>query len=287
MSNREILIMVAPNGARRGKQDHPAIPLTAQELANEALACAHAGAGALHVHVRDEKGEHSLDPERYRNALKTISQSLSADGADLVLQITTEAMGCYRPEEQIDCVRSVLPEAVSLALRELVPDDAEETLQRARGFFRWLKVMNIVPQFILYDEGDVTRFLTLWREGMPRGAVIPYRRPFLLFVLGRYGGEPARPEMLDAFLSALGKHATAVEWMVCAFGSAEAQVALHAARQGGHVRIGFENNMYLPDGTKAASNAALVHATVELLRSEGFLPMPAENVRRLMHACLR
>ena len=289
MTRRDVLIMVAPNGARRGKEDHPAIPLTAEELAEEALACARAGVAAMHVHVRDDKGAHSLDPERYRQTLKAISHALADAGADLVLQITTEAVGRYQAEEQIACVRTVLPEAVSLALRELVPDDEEKSLNQARGFFRWLKVMNIVPQFILYDAKEVARFITLWRgeKGEAGSGVIPFRRPFLLFVLGRYDGEPARAEMLDDFIIALGEHVNNVEWMVCAFGPAEAEVALQAAKRGGHVRIGFENNLQLPDGTQAQSNAALVQATADRLKAEGFTPMPAETARQLMRACVR
>ncbi len=253
--------MVAPNGARKTKADHPALPISAKELAEQARACVEAGAVALHLHVRDARGGHSLDARLYHEAMSAIH---AATQGRMIVQMTTEAVGRYSAEEQMQAVRAVVPAAVSLALRELVPDDAEETQARARGFFRWLRVMNISPQFILYDAADVRRFLTLGEKG-----TIPFRKPFLLFVLGRHAadGESA-PEELDPFIDALGD--APAHWAACAFGRREAEIAVHAARKGGHARIGFENNTRLPDGAQAPDNAALVRATARLLQKAGF-----------------
>jgi uncharacterized protein (DUF849 family) len=66
---RSLLVMVAPNGARRTKADHPHLPLTPAVIAREAELCAAAGATVLHVHVRDQDGRHSLDPTLYRAAI--------------------------------------------------------------------------------------------------------------------------------------------------------------------------------------------------------------------------
>ncbi|MHA1571267.1 MAG: 3-keto-5-aminohexanoate cleavage protein, partial [Alphaproteobacteria bacterium] len=111
------LLMVAPNGARRGKVDHPALPITAGELAADAALCREAGAGAIHLHVRGDDGGHILDAERYREAMAEVN---GATGGDLVIQITTESVGLYQPEQQMALVREVRPEFVSLAIRELV-----------------------------------------------------------------------------------------------------------------------------------------------------------------------
>lgn len=86
--------------------------------------------------------------------------------------------------------------------------------------------------------------------------VIPGGRHFLLFVLGRYAaGQVSDPADLLPFLVA---HDGAMPWAVCAFGEKEAACVLTAAALGGHMRVGFENNLRLPDGTIAADNAALV-----------------------------
>ncbi len=271
MSAHEVMLMVAPNGARRTKADHPGLPLTPDELAAEARACMEAGAAAIHLHVRDGEGRHSLEPADYLPAIAAVREA----APDMVVQITTEAVGRYGPAEQMACVRAVVPEAASLALRELAPDDEKETLERLRGFLRWMQVMDISPQFILYAPEEVERFLRLRSDG-----VIAFERPFLLFVLGRHSAEGgSAPEELDPFVEALGD--ACAEWAVCAFGPREAEIALHAARLGGHARIGFENNDRLPDGSVAESNADLVRAVRDLLDREGHALMSPADARAL------
>ncbi len=273
-----VMLMVAPNGARRTKADHPALPLSPREIAAEAKAAMAAGAVAIHLHVRDAAGAHSLDAERYREALAALR---AAVGDGMIAQITTEAAGRFTPREQMACVRALVPGAVSLALRELAPDDGKETLARAGAFFRRVAQAGVSAQFILYSPDDVRRFVRLREEG-----VVPFARPFLLMVLGRHAadGESA-PEELDAYVEALG--GAAAEWAVCAFGRREAEIALHAARLGGHARIGFENNLHLPDGSLAPDNAALVAATRALLEREGFRLMPVEEAREIFAAAAR
>lgn len=266
------LLMVAPNGARRTQADHPALPIAPADLARTAAACLEAGAAAIHLHVRDAAGQHSLDADRYRAALAAVR---AAVGDRMILQITTEAVGRYRPEEQMACVRAVRPEAVSLALRELVPDAAHEPA--AARFFAWLRAEAIWPQFILYDAEDVRHFKALRRRG-----VIPDGPAFLLFVLGRYLTDRlSRPADLLAFLQAADPHDI---WAVCAFGAHEGACALTAAALGGHSRIGFENNLFLRGGSLAADNAALVAQAASGVSLVGRALATADDVRRSMMA---
>jgi uncharacterized protein (DUF849 family) len=269
----DVMIMVAPNGARRGKADHPALPVTIPEIAADAAAAAAAGAAAIHLHVRDKDGRHTLDPDIYREAIEAVR---AATDSEFIVQITTEAVGRYTREEQMAVVRALTPEAVSLALGEIIPDGAAEA--EARAFFGWMAEKAIAPQLILYAPEEVTRLHDLIDRG-----VLPFARLFLLFVLGRYAvNQQSAPEDLDPFVAALGSRD--MPWAMCAFGRREAECALAAARLGGHVRVGFETNLCLPGGGLAASNAALVAATADLLRADGFRPMDATRARRLMGA---
>ena len=86
-------IAVAPNGGRRGKNDHPALPIGPEELASTAAACLEAGAAMIHAHVRDRDGGHLLDADAYREATKAIRDAV---GERLVIQITSEAVGRYQ-----------------------------------------------------------------------------------------------------------------------------------------------------------------------------------------------
>ncbi len=242
-----LIVTVAPNGARRGKADHPAIPLTAGEIGREAARCRDAGAAMIHLHVRDREGRHLLDAEAYREATAAIRR---AAGDEIIVQVTTEAAGRYGPETQRAVMRELRPEALSVALREMVADAEAE--REAAAFFAWLAAERIVPQYILYAPDEIARYRDLRARG-----VIPGERHFLLFVLGRYGsGNGSEPRDLLPFIAAHGDDPSL--WAVCAFGQRESACAMTGAALGGHVRVGFENNLHLADGRRAPDNAALV-----------------------------
>ena len=76
---RPVLITVAPNGARKLKQDHPALPISPQELGTTAASSLHAGAAMLHLHVRDKALQHSLAPELYRAAIAEVRRQAGAE----------------------------------------------------------------------------------------------------------------------------------------------------------------------------------------------------------------
>src|SRR5262245_9926239 len=246
----KVILAVAPNGGRRGKVDHPAIPLTARELAAEAPLWRDAGASVLHLHVRDDAEQHSLSPAAYVDAMEKLRAVI---GDSMVLQITTEAVGRFSPPEQMETVRAVRPEAVSLALRELAP--AEDDKKTFADFVAWMTAEKIAPQIILYDRPDMDRLLAWVKEG----AVDPQALS-VLFVLGRYTtNQTSNPVDLLAFLGV--ENPPFRDWMMCAFGPNELRCAALAALLHGHVRIGFENNFWLPGGKLAARNADLVDRT--------------------------
>jgi 3-keto-5-aminohexanoate cleavage enzyme len=243
---QKFALMVAPNGAYKTRRDHAGLPISAAELAETAKACLDAGAALIHLHVRDGAGRHLLDAEAYRAATEAVRRAV---GRDLVIQITSEAAGRYAAAEQMAVVRETRPEAVSVGLREVMPDQAAEPA--AAAFFAWLAEARIMTQVILYSAGDLLRYQALKRRGL-----IPGKGHFLLFVLGRYASDQqSEPADILPFLSIDDGEAP---WAVCAFGAKEAACVLMAAALGGHGRVGFENNLFLPDGRIAPDNAALV-----------------------------
>jgi uncharacterized protein (DUF849 family) len=264
------LLMVAPNGARRGHTDHSAIPLTPEALARDALECLAAGASAMHLHVRDGEGRHLLEENAYREALQAIRETV---GEELVLQVTSEAGGRYAPEAQRRVIAELQPEAVSLAVRELFSEPGE---QAASGeLCHALAGAGSSIQYILYSPEDLTTFNALRQAG-----VIPDAPSLLLFVLGRYETPPiADPARLSGFLAHVGARD---RWAVCAFGPTESECMAMAAQQGGHARVGFENNLWRPDGELAVSNAELVGLARERIEAEGRRVMTPAEARRFM-----
>lgn len=263
-----LIITSAPNGAYKLASDHPQVPLTAQSLAATAKQCLDAGAGMLHLHIRDAEGRHSLDVAGYRSALDCVR---AAVGDAMVLQVTSEAARIYQAEAQIAMVRALHPEAVSVGLREVdQPGIGEAGLA---DFFGWLSRERVMTQIILYDTDDLKRWQELCRRG-----VIPEAPWFLLFVLGRYTtGQTSSPVDVVPFVQA---HTGPEPWAVCAFGMTEHACVTAAAALGGHVRVGFENNLYLKNGELAPDNAALVAQAAAAAHTLGRPVATADQIRQ-------
>ncbi len=267
-STRHIIVMAAPNGARRGHDDHAALPITPRELADCAADLLAAGVSVLHLHVRDREGRHTLDADCYREAMRCIRRRV---GDELILQVTTEAVGRYEPDDQMAMVRDVRPEAVSIALRELCPDDASETV--ASGFFHWAVRERIWSQHIVYSPEELVRFDTLRRKGL-----FGEEHPFCLLVLGRYAdGQRGDPEELRRMTSAVD--CDSFPWATCCFGPREHEAMAVALAEGGHARIGFENNLLLADGRPARDNAELVSQFVSTVQASPRKAASADDIR--------
>jgi uncharacterized protein (DUF849 family) len=265
--SQPLIITSAPNGAYKQPADHAQVPLTATHLALTAMACLEAGASMLHLHIRDAQGRHSLDVTSYREALAAVR---SAVGDAMVLQVTSEAAKVYEAPAQIAMVRALRPEAVSVGLREV--DQAAIGEAGLADFFGWLVREKVMTQVILYDVADLRR----WQDLRARG-IVPEAPWFLLFVLGRYSaGQTSNPTDVVPFVHA---HTTGEPWAVCAFGTTEHACVSAAAALGGHVRVGFENNLYLKNGAIAPDNAALVAQAAEAARSLGRPVATAADIR--------
>lgn len=260
-------LAVAPNGGRRTKTDHPALPIGPTDLARTAAECRDAGAAMIHVHVRDGADRHLLDADAYRAAITAIRAEV---GEGMVIQITSEALGIYRPEQQMAVVRAVKPQAASLALRELMPDTTNEA---AFGdFLQWMKAERVAPQFIVYEPEEAVRLDALRRRG-----IVPFDEPPVLYVLGRYTtGQTSAPQDLLPFLAP--DQPVFQRFMVCAFGAHEAACVIMGGLLGGGLRVGFENNLVLPDGSPAVSNAELVATVRRGLEVAGISAMSGEEL---------
>ena len=266
---RPVMITVAPNGARKLRKDHPALPISPVELGATAASSFDAGASMLHLHVRDKNQQHSLDPDLYCLATQEIKRQA---GSELIVQITTESVGKYRPEEQIECVKRTKPEAVSLALREIIPNDQYEAT--AARFFTWLHIEKIAPQWILYDQEDIQLFKNYCVRGL-----IPDEIIHVLIVLGRHHKtNQSNPTELEGLVTLLNQN---WHWSACAFGKEETKCMERAIELNGHCRVGFENNLYLADGREAPSNTDLVLSTAEAIRSSGNSVASCEAVRNI------
>lgn len=253
-------LMVAPNGARLTKSDHPNLPMTLPEIVEEARACFDAGADGLHLHLRDAAGQHLLDAGAYREALAELNRAVP----NLAIQITTEAVGKYDPPHQLKIALSSGAYMVSASIREITADGEITAVQR---FIVDCKDQKISLQIILYDTADFDVLMNVLKDIDIRETDLQ-----LLFVLGRYAdGQNANPLELSAFLSQVKNWEYSPEWAICAFGKSETACLYEAYKQGGKLRVGFENSIWNCDGSVAQNNAERV---AEIKAGISAIPIP-------------
>ncbi len=263
-------LMVAPNGARRTKADHPGLPITPEELAATARACFAEGADTLHLHVRNDDQSHSLDAGRYRAAIAAVAEAVPG----MAVQITTESAGVFDVAQQRACLEALRPAAASISVREMARDG-----DQAARIYALCREVGTRVQHILYTP-DCLAQLEAWDQ---QGLIGALQRE-VIFVLGSYS--PARhgqPQDLSSILPAIQGRASQTQdaaaawrwsWSVCAFGPQEIDCLLAAWAAGGGARIGFENNIHASDGSLIADNAASVRALVARASAAGLWPTP-------------
>jgi Uncharacterized conserved protein len=140
-------LMVAPNGARRSKADHPALPVTLPEITDTAQACQRAGADGLHLHLRDANCRHVLDIGLYREAMLELRKVVP----EMAIQITTEAAGLYSAPHQRLVALGAGADLVSAAVREMALNTPKREVS---AFYTQCAARGIAVQHILYDAAE-------------------------------------------------------------------------------------------------------------------------------------
>lgn len=247
-------VTVAPNGARKTKRDHPNLPMTTDEVVRAAAACFDAGADEIHLHVREDTGEHSLDVGLYQETINALSKEVP----QIEIQVTTEAAGRYSVSEQFALLKKLQPCSASVSVREIAREP-----EQARAFYRFARDADIHLQHILYDDADAQMYCE-WQMQ----SILSEAQNDVLLVLGQYH-PPKAAAVNDLPIRLKALSGTETRWTVCAFGPNEHAVSLEAVRLGGHVRVGFENNHLNPEGQLAEDNAANVKRLVEDARCLG------------------
>ena len=240
------------NGAR-WPGAHPALPVTAAELAVEVVAVAAAGADAVHLHVKDPAGADTLDAD----ALAEVLTAVRAAAPGLPVGVTTGAWAAPDAAARLAAVRAwtLLPDFASVNWHE---DGAEEVaallLERGAG----------VEAGLWHQEA-----VAAWTSSPLRDRCL---RVLLELPDGLDGGATGR--LAQRLLAAVERADTAVPALLHGEGSSCWPALRHAAAAGLPTRIGLEDTLELPDSSPAADNAALVRAAHRLLVSNGRTARP-------------
>ncbi|MCF6281683.1 MAG: 3-keto-5-aminohexanoate cleavage protein [Candidatus Polarisedimenticolaceae bacterium] len=251
MTKPPLIITCAVVGAELSRQDTPHLPITPQEIAQSAIEAVAAGASIIHLHVRDKKGLPSQESNIFRQVSELIKQE-----CDCILQYSTGgAVGT--PVEARCAPLKLKPEMATLSMGSMnfgreIFENSEQTICTIA---KTLQQYGVVPELEIFDAGMLeSTFRYLKRSDIPA----QFHIDFVLGVPGGIGGE------VEDLLYLLNKLPPEQSWSVAGIGRFQLPLTAHAIAIGGHVRTGFEDNIYYQKRVLATSNAQLVERVVNL-----------------------
>jgi 3-keto-5-aminohexanoate cleavage enzyme len=265
------IITAAICGAETTRQQTPYLPITADELGDEAARCREAGASVIHLHVRKDDGTPTQDKALFQKAIDAIRRR-----CDVIVQTSTGgAVGMSADERAQPLECKPPPEMATLNAGSLnFGDDVFlNPFPLVREFARRMREKGIAWELECYDVGHVEACLRLAQEG-----VISLPAHFD-FVMGVPGGIQASEENLRFLISKLPARST---FNVAGLGRQQLPMAELALRLGGHARCGLEDNIYLSRGVLAKGSYELVAKVAELARAAGREPATPKQARELL-----
>jgi len=247
-------LMVAPNGSKRMKIDHESIPITIDEICSTAKACYNSGAEALHFHVRNKDGLHVLDSGLYNEALAELNLIVPK----MHLQITTEAIGIYSPEQMRNLIYNVDTPGISIGIKEMIP--SENPTDEDIKVYKYLVEKETKIQHIFYFPEELEILSKLIKV-----AELPNENTWCMFTIGHYTGRKSDPNLIPMFLNSKKKNQINGDWAVCAFSVEEKECIKKAINLNGNIRVGFENSIHMFDGSVALNNESKVKEVFEYI----------------------
>lgn len=269
----KVIITAALTGSRTTKAHNPAVPYTPQEIAEDAVACWQAGAAVVHIHVRDpQTGAPSMDLALFREVVERIRAR-----CDVVLNLTTSGLHLEGPDvlERRLAPVTLHPDLCSLDIGSVNFRDRVFLNPPAWGEVaaRRMREHGVKPEIEVFDVGHVAQALDLIARGLVEDP------PYFQLCMGVPWGIPATPENLLFLRSQLPPGA---RWSVLGVGRAQWTMVALGILLGGHVRVGFEDNVYLERGVLAASNAQMVEKAVRLVRDLGREVASVDEARAIL-----
>jgi len=292
------IITAAVTGSIHTPTMSPYLPVTPQQIADEAVAAAEAGAAVVHVHGRNpETGQPSPDLEVMREIIRKIKARCNAvvcittgGGLGMTVEQRVAPVTLYRPEmaslnggsmnfalfPALDKFKEFKhdwePQYLAMTEDLIFPN----TFKSIREFCRIFLLNETKPEFEIYDAGMVNNLAVLIQRGHIKRPV------YLQFVMGVLGGITPSPENLMFLLDYAKKLIGEFEFSVCVAGRAQFPLCTQSILLGGHCRVGLEDNLFLEKGQLAKSNAEQVGKMARIIRELGSEPASPDEARQIL-----
>ncbi|MBP7309939.1 MAG: 3-keto-5-aminohexanoate cleavage protein [Candidatus Cloacimonetes bacterium] len=245
-----LILTAAITGAETTRKDQPNLPVTPEEQAREAKACFAAGARVIHLHVREDDGSPSQRLERFSASIAAIRNAVP----EMIIQISTGgAVG--EPFEKRLAPLALKPDMGTLNAgtlnfgNEIFINHPLDIIRLAEAF----KEYGVVPEVEVYESGMIDIVAKLVKQG-----IITHQPLHVQFVLGVPGGMSGKPKNVLYMAEHLASEIPTATWAVAGIGRWHLPTAMIALATGGHIRCGFEDNIFYHKGIVADSNAQLV-----------------------------
>ena len=287
MSN-DVIITCAVTGSHQNFQKHPDYPIAPKQIAASCLEARQAGAAIVHVHVRDpETGAPAGDTALYREVVERIRDA----GSDVLINLTTGFGGRFSPSED-DPRRAgpgtslISPEQRVAHVEELKPEICSldvgtfnfgasvfmNTPEHLRIMAARIMAAGIKPEIEVFEPGHIIFAKQMIEEGLIEDP------PMFQLCLGILYASPATAEAMTFLCSLVPESA---RWSAFGVGRRQFPIAEEAVAQGGNLRVGLEDNLYLGKG-EYASNGQLVEKAAEIVRGGGAEPAEPARAREIL-----
>ncbi len=280
-----VVITCSISGAVAGREQCPAIPYTPKEYAAEAKRIVDEGGSMIHIHARTREGAPSYEVEDFR----AITEAIRAEVDDVIINYSTGAVG-VPIEKRIEYLRELRPDVAALNMSSM--NYAKYSKSRKDFVFKavfensfdtiieFLTVMNelgIRAEHECFDTGHIANIDPLLDMGL-------LREPLQIScVMGVTGGiRPTARNLAHMAEQVPGGAEGSNNWGVIGISRKQWMLVATALTLGGNVRVGLEDNFYLPDGEMARSNGDLVAKARQMTRDVGRRPATVEEARELL-----
>lgn len=264
-----LVITVAGVGAEVMRSQQPHLPLLSEEVGDEYKRAFDAGASIGHVHGRKPDGTPTQDLETFRAYSQAIRMR-----CPIIQQFSTGGAVGMGVEERIEAL-ALRPDMATLTLGTCNFGDGvfENSLPTIRTILDRIQKFGITPELEIFDDGMLATADRLFGKGLLQPPI------HFDFVLGVPGAAAATAENLLHFARSIPAGCT---WTVAGIGRRQTAMAAMAIAMGGHVRVGFEDNIFYGKGELADSNARFVERVVRIAREVGREPTSISEARQIL-----
>lgn len=269
----KLFISAALTGAMTPKEVCPYLPVTPLEIAKDAVACAKAGASIVHIHVRNENMQYTMETERFEKVVDAIKEECQKENVDIIINLTT-SNGPGTDEIRLAHLKKIRPEMCSYDSGTL--NWGTSVFENTKGFLEKLGIvtqeLDIKPEIEIFNAGMIQEAIALQKNGY---LTQPMHFQFIM-------GEPGYHMALGNVQFLLDKLPTGSTWSISGIGKDHMSALLAGLSAGCHgLRVGLEDNIYLRKG-EIATNVQLVERAVEIAKLAGREIASAEETRKIL-----